>query len=80
MSTFKIDLHIEDGDTYVIMPLAAGGAKFVGTPLEKPRGGVKLNMPSYCRKEVADVCLNCTKEICNGGESCYRKTKEELNG
>lgn len=27
-------------------------------------------------KEVADVCLNCTKKECRGGYSCYTAHRE----
>ena len=80
MSALKIDLHIEDGETYIVMPIPPGTVRFAGTPLEKPRYGVKLNMPSYCKKEVADICLNCTKEHCSGSEWCFNKAKEKING
>ena len=69
MSALKIDIHIEDGETYIVMPIPPGTARFAGTPLEKPRYGVKLNMPSYC-----------TQEHCTGSEWCFNKAKEKING
>lgn len=26
-----------------------------------------------------EVCLTCTKKVCNGGEDCFRRRKSKMN-
>lgn len=35
------------------------------------------HIETYKSKEQADVCLNCTKEKCRGGSTCFGKRKKE---
>ena len=44
---------------------------------QKPFKGESKRKPSHLTKEEADICLNCTKVKCLGGEDCFRARKKE---
>ena len=43
----------------------------------RKRGRPAGHGDDYLSREAADICLNCTREKCKGGERCFQNRKRE---